>query len=78
MGNGTEEIIIKFKPEVKKERISEILNELAVKEVDEIEAINVKVVKLLNNKTIEDISELAKGYEEIEYIEPNYEAHLCE
>jgi subtilisin family serine protease len=68
------EVLIKFKQEPNistKNSTNSYKNQLLVTDLDEIDFINVKIVKL-KDLTVKEAIELYKDHPQIEYIEPNY------
>ena len=66
------EVLAKFKSPTSRERIEEIANRLDLEIIRAVGSSNLFRMKIRGNASVEDMIQTLKGYEEVEYSEPNF------
>lgn len=66
------EVLVKFRPEVPKDRITLIVSELGVEVVRTFEALHLYHVRIVSGEPLETVIRKFSLLPEVEYAEPNY------
>lgn len=65
------EILVRFKPDVETALIEAMENEIGLKRVKEIKALNIKVYKIISNKSLKEVIAQCEKMPIVVYAEPN-------
>lgn len=69
----TQEILIKFNPDVQQAQVSALESEVGLEQTKVIPALNVRVFKITSSKSVKEIIAICEKKPFVKYAEPNYQ-----